>query len=376
MYPISIFDSGLTIKGIIDNYQYLKWNFKYRKVDNFEFTVNRYKKNVDLLQEGNIVAVYINGAYSAGIIELKELTLTGEGKISEDYHILGRGLDGLLAERTALYNTDSGDGYDSQSDIAETVMRHYVDVNCISSSDSNRNYNLLELEADQIRGSAVKYDARFQYLSELLEELSLASGLGWGVVLDSKNKKLKFRIYQGTDRSWENGVNSPVIFSPEFGNIELLGFRESRINSKNVNYVGGQGEAAARTVIEVSKNGDNFTDINRREFFTDARDLDAVDKLQQRGNERLEEAGEKIVLEMENLSTGPFEYGIDFHLGDIVTTRYPDIVEMNARVIESILEITAGEGISNKLVIGRNYPDLISLLTMDINKNINPEIRR
>jgi len=375
MYPVSIFDSSLTLLGIIDNYEYLKFHFKHRTIDNFQININRYKNNVSYLELGNIIAVYINGSYRSGIIESKELTLTEEGKISESYTIIGRGLDGLLAERIALYATDSGTGYDSQSGYAETLMRHYVNVNCISSANTDRNYSLLELEADQERGGSVKYDGRFQYISEIEEEISLASGLGWEITLDTDNKKFKFHVYEGKDRSWENGVNSVVCFSPEFGNIKLLGFRTSRINSKNVAYVAGQGEANLRDVDEVTKDAGSFTDTGRREFLIDARDLDTTDKMLQRGNERLAEVGEETVIEMENLNTDAYRFGYEYDLGDIITVKYPEIVEMDARIIEVIMEITEREGMINKIVVGRTYPDIISILKNE-NKNMYPEIRR
>ena len=374
-YPLYVFSSALVNKAIIDDYEYLRWNIKYRQVDNFELTINRYKTNVDTLTAGSIVAFYKNGNWRAGIIESKELKLSESGKISECWSIIGRGLDGLLAERIALYNTSSGDGYDNQYDAAETIMRHYVDVNCISSSDTNRNYSLLDLEADSARGSSVYCSARFQFLSEILEDICLASGLGWNVVLDVINQRLKFRILEGLDRSWENGVNSVVVFSPEYGNIKLLGYKQSKITSKTVSYIGGQGEAELRTIQEVALDGLTYSETERREFFIDARDLDTTDKLIQRGNERLVELGVEEVMEFENLNTGPFEFETDFNMGDIVTVIYPGISTMNTRIIEVIEEITPENLISDKLIVGRQYPDLIYLL-QDSRKNINPEIRR
>lgn len=374
-YDLYIYDSNLNLVGIIDNYEYLRWSIRYRSVDTFELKINRYKQNVDQLGIGNIIHFRKGEFVRAGIIENKEITLTEEGKASESWQVTGRGLDGLLAERIALYGTDSGNGYDSQSGVAETVMRHYVDVNCISSSDSDRNYSLLELEADQGRGTTVEYDARFQTIAEVLEDISLASGLGWNVVLDLDAGKFKFRVLQGVDRSWDNGVNSVVTFSPEFGNIRLIGYKKTRLNSKNVAYVGGQGEAELRTVQEVAKDGNTYSDVQRREFFVDARDLDSTDKLTQRGNERLEELGEEEILEFENLNTGPFEFETDFNIGDIVTVKYPGIAEMDARIIEVVEEITPEQGIQNKLIVGREYPDLVRFLRF-FEKNINPEIRR
>ncbi len=370
-----IFDSTLKKVGLLEDYEYLYWNYKFRKPGNFKLIINRYKNNIEYLVKGNVLALYVAGYYRAGIIESKEIGLDEKGKISENYTIIGRELGGLLSERIALYNTDSGTGYDSQNTYAETAMRHYVNVNCMDADDTNRNYPLLYLDVDSERGDSIKYDARFQTISELLEEISLASGLGWEVVLDPANKRMVFRVIEGLDRSFENGVNSVVMFSPKFGNIRLISYSDSNIGSKNVAYVAGKGEANLRIVQKVTKDAGTYTGVGRREFLIDARDLDEEAKLIQRGNERLAELGEEKILEIENLSTGPFNYGEDFYLGDIVTVVYPDIIEANLRVIESIIEITPEKLIQNKLIFGRSIPDIINI-TENKDKNYLTETRR
>jgi len=373
---LTIFDSTLTRIGVLEDYEYLYWVFRYRKPGNFKLTINRYKPNTEYLVKGNILALYVAGYYRAAIIESVEIGLTDKGKISENYSITGRDLGGLLSERVALHSTASGTGYDSQNTYASTVMRHYVNVNCMDAADTDRNYSLLYLEdPDPEAGGNIKYDARFQVISELLEEISLASGIGWEVVLDPTNKKLVFLNIIGLDRSFENGANSVVMFSPKFGNIKLISYSDSSINSKNVAYVAGQGEANARDVDEVTYLAAEYIGTARREIFIDARDLDEAAKMTQRGNERLTELGETKVIEIENLAAGPFSYGEDFYLGDIVTVDYPGIVTADVRVIESIIEITPQSLIQNKLTFGKTYPDLINI-NNSINKNFYPEVRR
>ena len=373
---VTIFDSTLTAQGILEDYESLSWNFRYRDISDFKLIINRYKNNVEYLIKGNVLALYVAGYYRAGIIESIEIGLTKKGKISENYVITGRGLKGLLAERIALHSTAAGTGYDSQSTVASTVMRHYVNVNCMDATNADRNYPLLFLEdPDPAAGGNIKYDARFQYISEIMKEISLASGLGWDIVLDPTNKKMVFTIIEGVDRSWDNGVNSAVTFSPKFSNIRLISYLDSNIGSKNVAYVAGQGEANARDVDEVAYLAAEYTGMLRREVLIDARDLDATDKMLQRGNERLVELGEEKVFEMENLNAGPFSYGEDFYLGDIATANYPDIIEADLRVIESRIEITPKELIQNKLIFGKQFPDFL-IINENKNKNFYPEVRR
>jgi hypothetical protein len=246
----------------------------------------------------------------------------------------------------------------------------------MDSPDTDRNYPLLFLESpDPACGGNIKYDARFQTIAELLEEISLASGIGWEIVLDPTNKKLIFKIIEGLDRSFGNGVNSVVMFSPKFGNIKLISYIDSSINSKNVAYVAGQGDANLRDVDKVTYLAAAYTGMARREFLIDARDLDSADKMTQRGNERLVELGETKVIETENLAAGPFSYGEDFYLGDIVTVDYPDIISADVRVIESIIEITPQKLIQNKLIFGKSQPDIINIYE-NRSKNYLPEVRR
>jgi len=375
---VTIFDSTLTRIGILEDYEYLYWSYNFRKPGSFKLIVNRYKFGTEYLIKGNVIALYVAGYYRAGIIKSRQISLTEKGKLSENYTIVGYELGGLLAERIALHNTGAETtGYDSQNTYAETAMRHYVNVNCMDATDTNRNYPLLYLESpDGQRGGNIKYDARFQKISELLEEISLATAnLGWEVVLDPTNKRMVFKIIEGIDRSFDNGENSPVTFSPSFGNVRLISYLNSDLNSKNVAYVAGKGEADEREVEQVSYQDGTYSNIGRREVFIDARDLDSNDKLIQRGNERLAELGEEKVLEIENLSTGSFSYGVDFYLGDILTVDYPDIVSADLRVIESIIEIDAKNLIQNKLIFGKQYPDLININEYK-NKNFLTEVRR
>lgn len=445
---LTIFDSTVKPLGLIENYEYLYWNFKYRNFGNFELKINRYKPNVQYLQKGNIVALYVAGYYRAGVIEYINIGLTGEGKKSENYKITGRDLGGIFAERDAEHNVSTGTGYDSQNTVASTAMRHYVNVNCMNSSNTDKNYPLLFLEnPDPQCGGNIKYDARFQTIAELCEEICLASGLGWEVILDPTNRRFIFRNIEGLDRSFGNGDgNKPVTFSPEFENIKLINYTDSNINSKNVATVAGQGEGADRLIVEVSKDGLTYTGMDRREIFIDARDLASpavaytndpsvgnnielnmadtseftvgdivivsssagseratitivdtnvhitvntlalnhtttnplvtnITKLIQRGNERLVELGETKAIEMDNLSTGPFKFGEDFYMGDIVTAEYPKIVSANVRVIEAVIEIDAGNLIQNSLILGKPFPNSLNITDLR-NKNILPEVRR
>jgi len=177
-------------------------------------------------------------------------------------------------------------------------------------------------------------------------------------------------VLEGKDLTAGQSINSPVIFSPEFDNIRVLGYRESQLDTKNVAIVAGQGEAEER-MIEIVGSGSG---INRRELFIDARDLEEAEALKQRGNERLEELKETTVLEFETLPYSTFRYLQDYDIGDIVTIAYPGVATMDSRIIEVNEEVTT-TGENYRLVVGKEYPDLISLLKRD-RKNTLTEVYR
>ncbi len=76
-----------------------------------------------------------------------------------------------------------------------------------------------------------------------------------------------------------------------------------------------------------------------------------------------------------NVREGTWEYLRDYDLGDIVTARYPGVITMDARIIEVVEEYTVEEGAKHRVILGKEWPDLIST-TKAGRKNIDPEVRR
>lgn len=369
MLPILIYDGNLNYIAQIDDYEYFRWTRRYRLPNDFEFKINRYKNGAEFLQLGNFIVFKKGSIYRVGRIEFKEISLDQEGKLSESWSIMGYSMSGVLNDRICLHDVSTGDGYDTISGYAETVMKHYVNVNLVNPSDPSRDIPNFVIAADQSRGLTVNGSARFQTVSEVLQDLSLASGLGYITSFDVDTKSFVFDVIEGKDRTFGNGVNPVVIFSPEFDNIKSLTFRDSLMGLKNYAIVGGQGEGSARLIQAVG----SATGLDRKEMFIDARDL--TTGLEQRGLERLSEYNEEIIMEFEHTQKGPFTYLVDFDLGDIVTVIYPGIVQMNSRIIEIIeyVEVDGGEKFS--ITVGNTFPDM-ALIFKRNQKNIAPEIRR
>lgn len=364
---IMIYDSSLVYVGMIDDYEYFRWTRKYRGIDDFELKINRYKNNVNLLSTNNYIVFKKGNEYRIGKIEFKEIELDG-GKGSESWDIRGRSMSGLLEDRICTYQTTTGTGYHSLNFTAEEVMKLLVRFNLIDST-SDRNVSNFDNATNQLRGNVISVKARFQVLSDLLTEISYVGDVGYKVYFNLENSKFIFDIIQGLDKTYGNGINPPIIFSTDYGNIKSLTYRENKLNIKNVAVVGGQGEANLRTQVIVGTD----TGINRKEVFVDARDL--TTGLDQRGEEYLLDYGEETILEFEHTQTGTFEYLIDFDLGDIVTVVYPNIAQINARIVQVVEEYEVSFGEKFTLTVGSEFKDLGKVIKLKT-KNTEPEIRR
>lgn len=127
--------------------------------------------------------------------------------------------------------------------------------------------------------------------------------------------------------------------------VKASNYIESKASLKTVTLVGGEGEGADRRYTTVG----GGSGLNRRELFTDARDISSnvgsddaltdaeyMAQLQQRGKEKLAENVSITSFEGETETTIMFQYGKDFFNGDIVQIANEYGHETKARILEIV----------------------------------------
>jgi hypothetical protein len=353
----------LTLAAYVDAYEYLSWTRRYRRPGAWKCQINRYLPAAKEFVPGRLVYFQRNGEDRLALIETRQISVDVSGRPSEQWTVAGREVLGILGDRLCLHGVNTGSGYDEQTGAAETVIRHYVDVNTINPADPTRIVPFLVLApTDEGRGGTTSQKARFDVLADLLESICAASGLGYRGRWSWDDWRLVFEVVQGIDRT------DSVILSPALGNCTITGYNESTSLAPSVAVVAGQGEAAARAVADVGT-GDGLIGFARRERFVDARDLAAAAELEQRGMEKLAEDGDTTTLEIEYIQTAAYQYGDDFDIGDVVHVEYPDIAAMDARIVE-IVEEYAREGERLTLVLGTEWPDLTGVLRLAQKDNV------
>ncbi|MEK5530640.1 siphovirus ReqiPepy6 Gp37-like family protein [Viridibacillus sp. FSL R5-0468] len=393
MKPIRILSESIDILAEIDNYESMFFVRRWHTIGEIEIRMNRYKKDADKLQRGNLILVG-NDLNKVFLIKHREIELDQSGKITENWLIKGWSLKSVIAQRITVPPPHTG--YDNKQSNAETVMKHYVNQNIVNPVDGKRRMPQLVIAPNLNRGPSVSWSSRYKNLVEEEAAISLATGLGWDVSLDIHSKKFVFDVKEGRNLIAGQSILPPVIFSPQFESLKSLYYTESELNYKNIAYVAGQGEGVDRRVIELGTDAG----LDRHEVFIDARDIPEEDDVEvtdpegnkitekvprtekeiiadltNRGQQQMEEFLQEHYLEGQILTNSHFKYGIDYDLGDIVTNQNKEWgVTLDARITE-VKEVYEPAGFQLEGTFGDNRPTLIKKIKQELGQ-ISGEVRR
>jgi hypothetical protein len=231
--------------------------------------------------------------------------------------------DGDIVDITTVDYYGTGISYDIYENVVtETIMKDIVFNNRKVNFLPFQNIPQLEIEPDYERGIIHEYESfRFKKVSDVLDYLSSASGLGWNIVIDEG--KLLFKIIEGVDRSAEQSVNDRVIFAFNRGNVSRVEYVEDSMESNNQILVGGQGEGTERQLLLVGQF--DKTGMNSQFGFVDARDVETLEGLETRGLQKIAERKSTQAISVTGFSKKVLvKLGTHYNLGDIVTIKIED----------------------------------------------------
>ena len=271
---VEVRGSDTKVIGIIDTATSIIWHSVYFGVGDFEIEAAATPQIVSLLQAGNYITR--PNCTDVGIIE--NINMPEDTENGVRITASGRFAKAIL-DRRLIYNLS---GNSNKATVlrgnVENAIREVVKNNAIACPfDSKRNIPLLALGdvanipliiTDENGNAAEKqtsYENLLKYTDEVLEEYELGSKC----LL--KNGSFLYVIYNGIDRSVNNGGNlPPVIFSKEFDNLISSEYTYDDTTEKNVALIGGEGEGVDRfySLLANTENG-----LNRREIFVDAKSI-------------------------------------------------------------------------------------------------------
>ncbi len=363
---LKIFNRNLELIGIVDSFSSLIWNRKYNSLGDFQLNILFISEVNSILNVDNIV-YKDNG--ECGFITSKEIKVDDDG--TESIEVKGRFILGYL-ERRIIWEQE-----DINSNVIDASYM-LVDNNCISCKEQRKIPALILGEKISCEIPLVK-QVSYDNLLDTVCSIVKAHELGVKVDFDIINKKIVFKIYKGIDRSINQKVVAPVIFSRDFENVLNQNYIESNNNYRNVTLIGGAGEGTERkTAVIGEENG-----LDRYELFVDARDIsdkrhiineedesieeiipddEYIELLKSRANEKLTQYYKiKSFDSIININSN-LKYKEDYDLGDVVTffdKKWGLTIDTRITEISEFYDI---EGLTINITFGDDAPTLIEMM--------------
>lgn len=337
---VIVLNTDLDAVHIVDLYESFIWTDRYDEYGDFELYTSMDSNILSYIRQD----YYLQNRDSEHVMIIEKITITSDAEEGNHIRVTGRSLESILDRRIVW-------GLKVLSGNLQNAIKTLLNECIIAPSISARKIsNFVFKESNDPAITSLKIDAQYtgDNLYDVIQKLCADNGIGFKITLND-SKQFVFQLYSGSDRSYEQTDNPYVVFSPKFENIINSNYIESKSALKTITLIGGEGEGAARTYATYGSG----SGLNRREIFTDARDLSSevtddngntttltaaeyTAQLQQRGKEKLAENVEVISFDGEAETTVMYVYGTDFFMGDIVQTEDDYGHEMRARVSEII----------------------------------------
>ena len=327
-----IYSEDFKLLGIVDTSASVIWANRFRQCGDFEIYIPASDPALELLQEDRYV--HRPGNKMTCIIEKRALESDEE---NGDYFIVtGRCLRSILSRRIIWDQT-------VLTGTVENALRRLVTDAFISPAIPARKYDKLILAP--AHGYTDKLETQYtgDNLLDVVEAMCATYNYGFSVTLQDGYMVVDF--YKGVDRTAGQSKNPRVIFSEKYDTLAGSTYTRDKTLYKSVALVAGEGEGAARKRITVQRSTD-LSGLQRREMYIDARDISSNDgeitdqeylaQLSARGNAQLAETPivESMAGRVENMQT--YAYGIDYDLGDTVTTENKYGLQANTQVLEVV----------------------------------------
>lgn len=354
MMELLILNENFETDNVLDKFESLIWTDRYSAYGDFEVYTSANKNIIDIAKEN----YYLWSTDSEHMMIIEDFKLESDVEFGNHYTITGRSLESILLRRIVWSQTNL-DGY------LEGQVQRLLNENVINPTLSGRKIpNFVFEPSGDPTIAAMKVQAQFtgDVLYDAIKKICDSANIGFKVTLNDQNK-FAFKLYAGTDRSYDQITNPYVVFSPNFENIINSNYTKSSRALATVGLVAGEGEGAQRKTAIVGNNASSG--LGRREVYIDARDISSqIDggtltdaqynqMLIARGNEKMLDNVTIEAFDGEVETSRLYRYGTDFFMGDIVQLE-------NEYGMKSKVRIT--EYIYNESTNGRSaYPTFVIL---------------
>lgn len=349
---IWVLDKTLTPIKTFDSFESMIWTERYQEYGDFEIYSLIDVEALSYLKR----EYYLWRKDSDKVMIIENIERKSSIEDGNHMRITGRSLESILDRRIVWSQTNI-------SGNLQNGIQKLINEAIISPSDPKRKISNFTFKAStDVAVTSLKGTYQFtgDNLYEVIKNLCIVYGLGFRVVLTSDDK-FEFSLYSGVYRDYSQDKNPYVVFSNSFDNLLNSDYLESDSKLKTIALVAGEGEGEDRRTLTVTRYKDDYTGLDRRELYVDARDLSSTDPddfekhipdeeynemLKSRGLEYLEE---NVILKSFEGDVDPdsmFVYGIDYSLGDVVQILDGFGMEEKVRISELVRTEDIQEGIT------------------------------
>ena len=318
--------------AIIDDYSSFIWSTRYYTTGDFQLIVNADDKYMNLFVKGYYVVR--DDDENVGIIETITIDRNEDG--NDVMVVKGRFLDSIIARRIiAVQTTVSGK--------ISACIEQLLDENIINPDDSDRQISNFIIDSYEI---ATTMQAQYtgKNLLETISNICETYGIGYKVTLNSDNEFV-FQLYEGVDRTYDQSVNTWVIFSDTYDNLLSSQYEENYSNVVNAVLVAGEGEGLDRTTAWIT---DGSTGLERYELYKDQRNIrsDEGEIPAEEYTKLLQESGKESMTKYTSAFTGVvyfdnIRYKTDVNIGDICVIENAKWgISINSRLVEVIESVS------------------------------------
>lgn len=255
-----VLDTNLQVVAVADTYNSMIWTDRFQEAGDFELCRPMERSVLDYIQKD----FYLWRKDSEHVMIIEKILIESDAEDGDRLTVTGRSLESILDRRIIW-------GLKTLSGNFQDGVKSLLEENIINPSKPERKIPNFIFEASTDPAiTELKIDTQYMgdNLYDVITALCKERGIGFKVTLNSSNQFV-FKLYSGADRSYGQFLNPYVIFSPNFDNIIDSNYVEEKSAWKNVTLVGGEGEGSERRYTAVG----NTTGLERRELFTDARDV-------------------------------------------------------------------------------------------------------
>lgn len=235
---------------VIDYFSSVIWNTKYNEIGDFEVCIPIIDN--EMLRDINIYDLLW---LSDDFRDVRIITnINYQYSIENGYYIILKGysFSYVLSNRVVWEQTNFNDN-------ASNIIYDLVASNCITSTNTNRNFSNLLITRDFQKGDTIQAQYQGEVISDIIKDLAQQYDFGYRIFYI--NKKFTFELFEGVDNN--------ITFSTSLGNLLNYTIDIDGNNYKNSALILGEGQGISRVNVEVS----NTSDYVRKELYVNASEL-------------------------------------------------------------------------------------------------------